>query len=257
MTGNILEPRPKGLLVLILPVAVAMVLVYKAWRLILLVTLLAGAYLLWDAYQWRQKCVQIDPAFNQLLQTNQGVVTQADLITAGIAKGSAARRYLQDKAEEYGAYQRQIQGATAYYFITASTLGAIFDESEPEAPALTPSPALVVELPVPPAPPVEAPPVETPTPAPPPSFAQLLELKKQEEPEPPAPLPAPEPVAEPTPAAPSQTLIQSELAKRLDTTSSTIARRKEAEDFPEWSQSKDPEGLAWRYDPESKLFTTA
>jgi len=226
-----------------------MVLVYKAWRLILLVTVLASAYLVWDAYQWRQKCGQIDPVFNQLIQVNQGVVTQADLITSGIAKGSAARRYLQDKAQEYGAYQRQIQGATAYYFITASTLGAIFDESEPEAPALTPSPAPVVELPVSPAPAVEA---STPTP----SFAQLLDLKKQEEPEPPAPAPVSAPVAEPAPTAPSQTLIQSELAKRLDTTSSTIARRKEAEDFPEWSQSKDPEGLAWRYDPESKLFMT-
>ncbi|MBJ7900829.1 MAG: hypothetical protein GC158_13150 [Cyanobacteria bacterium RI_101] len=247
MTGNVLEPRPKGLLVLILPLAVVMVLVYKAWRLILLVTVLVGAYLMWDAYQWRQKCVQIDPAFNQLLQTNQGVVTQADLITANIAKGSAARRYLRDKAEEYGAYQRQIQGATAYYFLTASTLGAIFDESEPEAPALSASPAPVVELPAPPPPSVEAP-------APTSSFAQLLELKKEEPPEPPAPVSAP--VAEPAATAPSQTLIQSELAKRLDTTSSTIARRKEGEDFPEWSQSKDPEGLAWRYDPESKLFMT-
>jgi hypothetical protein len=250
MTGNVLEPRPKGLLVLILPLAVVMVLVYKAWRLITLAIVLASAYLVWDAYQWRQKCGQIDPVFNQLIQVNQGVVTQADLITSGIAKGSAARRYLQDKAQEYGAYQRQIQGATAYYFITASTLGAIFDESEPEAPALTPSPAPVVELPDPPAPPVEAPaPVTS-------SFAQLLELKKEETPETPEPLAEPEPVAEPTPTAPSQTLIQSELAKRLDTTSSTIARRKEGEDFPEWSQSKDPEGLAWRYDPESKLFTT-
>jgi hypothetical protein len=50
------------------------------------------------------------------------------------------------------------------------------------------------------------------------------------------------------------TLIQSELAKRLDTTSSTIARRKAEADFTEWSQSKDPDGLGWSYDLDSKLF---
>jgi hypothetical protein len=50
------------------------------------------------------------------------------------------------------------------------------------------------------------------------------------------------------------TLIQSDLAKRLDTTSSTIARRKTEPDFADWSLSKDPDGVAWSYDPETKLF---
>ncbi|MFM7577390.1 MAG: hypothetical protein ACKO5Q_10705, partial [Microcystaceae cyanobacterium] len=125
MTGKVLESNPKGLLVLILPLAVGMVLVYKAWRIILLVAFLLLGYIAWDSYQWQQKCQQIDPLFNQLIKTNQGKITQADLVMAGIAKGRAANRYLQGKADEYGAYQSTVQGINVYYFITASTLGSI------------------------------------------------------------------------------------------------------------------------------------
>jgi hypothetical protein len=53
---------------------------------------------------------------------------------------------------------------------------------------------------------------------------------------------------------PENALIQAELAKRLDLNSSTVGRRKSDPDFPEWSQSKDPEGKAWAYVPETKLF---
>jgi hypothetical protein len=51
-----------------------------------------------------------------------------------------------------------------------------------------------------------------------------------------------------------QSLIQAELAKRLDLNSSTVGRRKSDPDFEEWSQSKDPEGIAWRYESETKMF---
>ena len=50
------------------------------------------------------------------------------------------------------------------------------------------------------------------------------------------------------------TLIQSDLAKRLDTTPSTIGRRKTDASFAEWSQSKDPDGIAWKYLRRSKVF---
>jgi hypothetical protein len=50
-------------------------------------------------------------------------------------------------------------------------------------------------------------------------------------------------------------LIQAELAKRLDVHASTVGKRKSEEDFPEWSQSRDPEGIAWKYDPDTKEFT--
>jgi hypothetical protein len=51
-----------------------------------------------------------------------------------------------------------------------------------------------------------------------------------------------------------KTLIQAELAKRLDVHSSTVGKRKSDSDFPEWSQSRDPEGIAWIYSPETKEF---
>jgi hypothetical protein len=65
---------------------------------------------------------------------------------------------------------------------------------------------------------------------------------------------ATEPLAAQSPSN-AITLIQSDLAKRLDTTSSTIARRKTEPDFADWSLSKDPDGVAWSYDPDSKMFT--
>lgn len=277
MTGKVLDGNPKGLLVVILPLAFAIVLVYKAWRIILLLLTLVIGFIAWDTYQWQQKCQQIDPLFNQLIKVNQGRVTQTDLAVQGIAKGRAAQRYLDDKAAEYGAYQRRVQDVTVYYFITATTLGTIFDDSEPEVELnLTPQLSMAIAAPVEftEKPPVEqivdsgaiatAPGVEkvavaetapvTETNEEPKtiahSFADLVEIKEERK-------HWPEPKVETAIAsAPKLILIQSDLAKRLDTTSSTIARRKNETEFTEWTQTKDPDGLAWSYDDASKLFTT-
>ncbi|MFN9174675.1 MAG: hypothetical protein ACK58N_09220 [Synechocystis sp.] len=48
MTEKVIERDPKGLLVLILPLAVGMVFLYKAWRWILLGLTLAIAWVAWD-----------------------------------------------------------------------------------------------------------------------------------------------------------------------------------------------------------------
>ncbi|BFM39885.1 hypothetical protein [Synechocystis sp. LKSZ1] len=265
MTGKVLESNPKGLLVLILPVATVMVLLYKAWRIILVLVALLLAWAAWDTYQWRQKCAQIDPVFNQLIRDNQGIVTKNDLLNLDIAKGRAAQRYLDDKVKEYGAYRREVKGISVYYFITSSTLGTIFDDSEPEetevaAPPETPvapqlpiasAPAVTLSVPETPALSLEAE-VNNPPATP---FASLVDIKEERK-QATALTPEPETLAPSSPGPEGLTLIQSELAKRLDTTSSTIARRKDAPDFTEWSQTKDPDGLAWIYDPETKLFTT-
>ncbi|MGL5034339.1 MAG: hypothetical protein ACRC6M_11130 [Microcystaceae cyanobacterium] len=285
MTGKVLDGNPKGLLVVILPLAFGIVLVYKAWRIILLLLTLVIGFIAWDTYQWQQKCQQIDPLFNQLIKVNQGRVTQTDLAIQGIAKGRAAQRYLDDKAAEYGAYQRQVQDVTVYYFITATTLGTIFDDSEPEvtpqlsqgiaapvqfeeklpveqvaesvvveiAPVMETAPVVETPLGVEQAPIQEISPVTATNEEPKTianSFAGLAEIKEERK-------HWPEPEVETAIAsAPKLILIQSDLAKRLDTTSSTIARRKNEAEFTEWAQSKDPDGLAWNYDDASKLFTT-
>ncbi|AIE74443.1 MULTISPECIES: hypothetical protein [unclassified Synechocystis] len=267
MTGKVAESDPKGLLILILPLAVAMVFIYKTWRWILLGLTLAIAWVAWDTYQWQQKCVAIDPLFNQLVQKNQGIITKADLIEAGIARGRAAERYLDDKIKEYGPYEKKVGEAKVYYFISSSTLGNIFDDSEPQteepaivSPQLTAATAPVVDHPlVPPQEELMATPVgQSP-------FSQLAEIKearRQEEEERTtlgevrAESTAETMEESPTITSPALSLIQSELAKRLDTTSSTLARRKNEDNFADWSQTRDPDGLAWSYDPESKLFIT-
>ena len=47
---------------------------------------------------------------------------------------------------------------------------------------------------------------------------------------------------------------QKELAKRLDVTPQTLARRRTKSDFAQWSNRKDPEGFAWSYQAKTRLF---
>lgn len=47
---------------------------------------------------------------------------------------------------------------------------------------------------------------------------------------------------------------QASLAKRLGVSPSLISQQKDKEGFSEWSQSRDPDGVAWRYDSQSKQF---
>jgi|GEM_PF-1652501 cytoskeletal protein RodZ len=55
-------------------------------------------------------------------------------------------------------------------------------------------------------------------------------------------------------AEPRQSLIQAQLARRLQVSSSTIGKRKHKPDFSQWAQTKDPEGLLWQYCSDSKEF---
>ncbi len=49
-------------------------------------------------------------------------------------------------------------------------------------------------------------------------------------------------------------LTQSELSKRLGCDSGTLTKNRSKPSFKEWSQSKDPEGKAWRYLPDSQRY---
>lgn len=49
-------------------------------------------------------------------------------------------------------------------------------------------------------------------------------------------------------------LNQRDLAKRLGVTIQTVSRRRSAPKFDRWSQSKDPEGIAWYHNADSQLF---
>ena len=270
MTGKVLDNKSAGILVLILPLGVGLVLLYRAWLYILFAIGVAFAWNVWSTYQWEQWSLQVNPFFNQLIQENQGCLTAVDLSLKGNLTPNAARKFLERKADEFGAYRRSYQDkGTVYYFITASTLGKIFDESELEEE--TPAPVLTAS-----APPVTiASPISEPEKTVVSPFATLAEIKEERQtvsdaiaeitpiteteqiPEPIEETVPEEIVTEPVTAQTTSnalTLIQSDLAKRLDTTSSTIARRKTEPDFADWSLSKDPDGVAWSYDPETKLF---
>jgi hypothetical protein len=215
MSGNVLERGATGLLVLIIPIAFALVVLFTAWPLILAFIALGIVLRLWQQYEWKKWSQTVNPFFNELIKENQGCLTPLDLSVKANLTGTAAKRFLDKKAEEYGAQRKDFkEKGTVYYFLTASALGSIFESSEP--------------------------------------FGDLDEEDFAGE----------EPFTHATAAAKHSfaeegslsALIQADLAKRLNVKDYKISRYKSNLDFPEWSQKLDPEGIAWKYSPDDKLF---
>lgn len=267
MTGKVIDNSATGILILIIPIAVLMVLLLQAWPVLLALLVLSISIKVWQHYRWKQWSKEVNPYFNQLIKDNQGCLTPLDLSMKANLSGSDARRYLDKKSEEFGA-QRQVyeDKGTVYYFLTASALGSIFDESEPlldlEGEASSPPVPQLIEAPL-----------QTDTPELPSDLSDLPEpsedaFSTHEIEEALEPLPQvenkemdsqdeePEDLwaAKDQEAKDSRSLIQAELAKRLDVHSSTVGKRKSDPDFSEWSQSRDPEGIAWEYSLLTKEF---
>ena len=131
MTGKVLDSGASGALVLILPMALVIVVLLTAWPVILLLIVLSIGVRIWQNHQWKQWCKQIDPFFHQLIKANQGCLTPMDLSLKANLTGRGAKQFLDKKAEEYGAQRKEENRGTVYYFLTASALGSIFDDSEP------------------------------------------------------------------------------------------------------------------------------
>ena len=133
MTGKEIDSSATGLLVLILPIAFLLVLLFKAWPVLLVLLVISISLRVWQQYQWQQWSKQVNPYFNQIIKDNQGCLTALDLSLKANLSGSAARLFLDKKAEEFGAQRREYEGkGTVYYFLTASSLGSIFEDIEPE-----------------------------------------------------------------------------------------------------------------------------
>ncbi|MFB2976216.1 hypothetical protein [Microseira sp. BLCC-F43] len=281
MAGKVIDDSASGVLILIIPFALAIVLLFTAWPLLLVLVLLGGALNVWQRYQWLKWSLQLNPIFHQLIQANQGCLTALDLAMKANISGTAAKRFLDAKAKEFGirAIEYEDKGKV-YYFTTGSTLNSLLDGSEtPKEIAMAPS-TTSEQMPVAapgetvarePEPsttseqmPVAAPgetvarepepltaeadtPTEAQTEAPPPE-QQPTEFHDEEEPEP--------LVAEKSPKKLMAfgSLIQIELANRLGVHSSTVYKRRYDSDFPEWSKSRDPEGIAWEYSEDTKEF---
>ncbi|MBV5259587.1 hypothetical protein FLX56_14285 [Synechococcus moorigangaii CMS01] len=63
------------------------------------------------------------------------------------------------------------------------------------------------------------------------------------------------PTEPPTSISPPAPMIQTELAKRFSVHPSTLRKRRGKANFAEWSQEKDPDNIAWRYDPHTRQFS--
>ncbi len=90
-------------------------------------------------------------------------------------------------------------------------------------------------------------PAETPAPM---SLPQVLAQSEPQELEqssmaPESPLPAQTPVV---------TILQSDLAKRLDVHSSTVYKRRSEPNFTDWTRNRDPDGTGWGYSVATKEY---
>lgn len=242
MTGQILDRNSNGILVLIIPVAFAIVIVCQLWPVLLGLAILIVSWKAWQNYQWQKWSEQVNPYFNNIVKENRGYLTPLDLSLKANLTAKAAKAFLERKSAEYGTSPQKIPDkGVVYYFPTASALGRIFDDSEPfgdlEAEStITEDPSQVTAS-------TSSTAKESSTV----SFKEITQLAKE----------TASPTTESTQPEVS-TLNQAELAKRLDVNSSTVGRNKvkSESDFAMWSQSKDPEGVAWKYLEESNEFVS-
>ena len=288
MDGTAKEISATGCLVLIFPIAFLLAFVFVAWPVLLALVLLGITLRLWQEYQWQQSIQKVNPFFQQLLKENQGAITVTDLALKANVSGTVAKHYLNSKAQEFGAraFEYADRGIV-YYFITASTLGSLLDQSEPTS--LEERKPVKLSTPITKTRETESPTLEqvkqiasstlvkiesnkpsVRTNNEPIRSSTLGKIFDDSEPDYPEsnqlsqaerqPLEESQSnqqqeVAKPIePQVTPESLIQSELAKRLDVHSSTILKHRSEREFPEWSRSRDPEGIAWKYSPRKKLF---
>ncbi|NET01040.1 MAG: hypothetical protein F6K61_10785 [Sphaerospermopsis sp. SIO1G1] len=243
MSEKNIENYGKSFLVLILPISFVIVFVVNTWRYLLIGLLVLLAINLWQQYRWEKWCQQVNPLFYQLIKDNQGKITPVDLALKGNFSGKEAKRYIEGKAKEFGASVLDTDNENpSYYFITASILGDILDSSETvdQLPARSVNKEVRSFL------------------QPPPQATETEDEEKEDE---------EEIQTESSPETTQETLqkpleeqlvfgslIQSELAKRLGVYSSTVYKRRNDPDFPEWSRNRDPNGIAWTFSRKTREF---
>ncbi|AFY35127.1 hypothetical protein [Calothrix sp. PCC 7507] len=235
MSEKLIEANGKGFLVLLLPISFLIIFLVTTWKVLLALTVLLTGINIFQWYQWQQWCNQVNPTFHQMIRESQGKITPIDLAMKGNFSGTTAKRYLDTKASEFGAsILNSPEGGEVYYFITSSILGDILDSSEPDKelaarPVAKTAGTLLVSPP--PNPELEEPDNES---LPPATHEEVkIPLEKQ---------------------LVFGSLIQSELAKRLNVYSSTVYKRRNDPDFSEWSRSRDPDGIAWSFSRKNKEF---
>jgi hypothetical protein len=140
MPARAINPKSAtGCMLVLIPVALTMSALFVAWPVILGVTLLIASGNIWQSYEWSKTARLIDPVFQELIIQNRGEISSLDLALKANVPGATSERYLVAKASEFGTGRRQHpERGQIYYFVTLSTLGRIFDDSELETPAIMP-----------------------------------------------------------------------------------------------------------------------
>ncbi|WP_017655465.1 hypothetical protein [Fortiea contorta] len=235
MSEKLIESSGKGFLVLLLPISFLIIFLVSTWKVLIALTLVIIGVNLVQWYRWQHWCNKVNPTFHQMIREAQGKITPIDLAMKGNFSGTKAKRYLDSKANEFGASIRNAQeGGEVYYFITSSILGNILDSSEPEKTVSAPPIAKTASTLL----------------APPQPLFQQEEMEAESLP----------PTTHEEVKIPLEkqlvfgSLIQSELAKRLNVYSSTVYKRRNDPDFAEWSRSRDPDGIAWSFSRKNKEF---
>lgn len=260
MTGQVLDRNPAGALILIIPVAFAIVVICQLWPVLLALATLIVSWKFWEDRQWRKWCAEVNPYFNNLVKESRGYLTPIDLSVNANITAKAAKVFLARKSAEYGTEPQQIEDkGLVYYFPTASALGRIFDDSEPYDNLEPESGITAKELgrifdesdpnnskssQV-----IETPSVSKATNTV--SFKEITQLAKQN-------VAHSSDSSQAISQAIALKLNQADLAKRLDVNSSTVGRQKNKpeSDFAMWSQSRDPEGTVWKYLEQSNEFVS-
>jgi hypothetical protein len=294
-----------GWLLVLIPAALTMSALFVAWPVILGVTLLIAGGNIWQNHEWSKLTRSIDPVFQQLIVQNRGEITPLDLALKANVSGAVSNRYLVAKADEFGTGRRQHPDrGQVYYFVSISTLGQIFDDSERELPSIMPATTPVVAFQSTPTPAKSANEVSLPAefspsvatssgshlsiPAPEVSLAAevtpiVTTVARSNPPTPSEATPqveipvanavvhpssnlsalfdgksAPAQIADspPTtaPLAYTVTIVQSELAKRLDVHPSTVYKRRSEPNFTDWTRNRDPDGIGWGYAEAGKEY---
>jgi hypothetical protein len=136
-----------GCLLVLLPAALTMSALFVAWPFILGGTLLIVGGNIWQNYEWAKTARSIDPVFQQLVIQNRGEISPIDLSLRANISGNVSQKYLAIRADEFGTGSRQHPDrGQVYYFVSVSTLGDIFDDSELETPAIMPATTPVVAM---------------------------------------------------------------------------------------------------------------
>ncbi|WP_017720619.1 hypothetical protein [Kamptonema formosum] len=227
-----------GYVPIVLPVALGMVALVGASRIAAPVAVVLGLAWGWKRYQQqKKKQAHLNTIFYRLIQDNGGRITALDFAIKANLSGEEARQYLEERAVEFSAqFDVSEKGGVMYCFETTPA-----GERKEPAKQLESMPA-AIEV----AARESGSGAELPGMAVRPQAALPAENAQKET----QPL---EPVANPF-CLPSP-LNQAELARRFNVHANTVSKRKTQAEFPEWSRSKDPAGIAWEYSPATKTFS--